>query len=358
MKKSLMLFVMIALITPFTSCSNNLKAIDAEHKTILNKKVEVIRPLKKKIPIKIEIASTLNAEESSVLAAEVSGILVKWYVKENQSVKKGAPILKIDPINYERQRNQAVAGLKALESQYAALEKDYGRLKRLVEKDAVPQQKLDALEGQFEALRNQIAIAKEGVELAQRMVTKTIVRAPYTGVITERKIKTGEFVAAGAKPVAQIIKTDKLEAKLNVSEMFYDKVDKNSQITFELPSLNKTIKGEFISKSKNIDNLKQFKIIVNIDNSKNNIPAGIYAIARIVSEEKERTLLPNSSLKQIGQNRVAVYTVNKKGIVQSVKLTSSIVFEDGVEVTGDIPEFVIKDISSTVVGEKVQHTLK
>jgi RND family efflux transporter MFP subunit len=319
--------------------------------------VEVVKPVRKKLPIKIEAASTLNAKDSSMLASEVNGIVVKWYVKENQKIKKGAPILKIDSTNYELQMNQAVAGLRALQSQYSSLEKDYERIKRLVEKEALPQQKLDEFEGQFDALKSQIIASKEGVAIMKRMVAKTIVRAPYSGIITERKVKRGEFVAAGAKSVASIIKSDILEAKISISEMFYSKIDKKSNIKFEIPSLNKSITGEITSKSKDIDNMKQFRLTVDVDNSKFEIPAGIYAVAEITSDVKERIILPNSSLKQLGNNKVEVFTVDKSGTVKSIRLISGTIFEDGIEVTGNIPEFVIRDISNVIPGEKVKYTL-
>lgn len=353
MRKILTAGLLIVLLASFTSCSENLDAKNREEKKALNKMVEVIEPVRKKLPIVIETSSTLKASDSSMIASEVNGVAVKWLVRENQKVKKGAPILKIDPTNYQLQKNQAQAGLRALQSQYKSLEKDYERIKRLVDNEALPQQKLDALEGQFEALRSQITAAEEGVALINRMVRKTTIRAPYSGIITEKKVKKGEFVAAGAKPVANIIKSDSLESKISLSEMFYSKVDKKSKIIFDIPALNKKVEGKIISKSKNIDDLKQFKLTVGIDNNKAEIPAGIYAVAKITTEEKERVLLPNSALKQIGNGVVEAYTVDKNGTIQNVKLTSSTVFEDGIEVSGDVPDFVIKDISSSVPGEKV-----
>ena len=358
MKKILMFVLSTIFAVSFVSCNNNLDAASKKvEKKALTKMVEVIKPTKKNLPIKIEAASTLNAKDSSMLASEVNGIVVKWYVRENQKVKKGDPILKIDSTNYELQRNQAVAGLRALQSQYSSLEKNYERIRRLVEKEALPQQKLDEFEGQFDALKSQIVASKEGVELIKRMVSKTTIRAPYSGIITERKVKKGEFVAAGAKPVASIIKSDILEAKISLSEMFYSKVDKKSGIKFEIPSLNKSVVGKITSKSKNIDKMKQFRLTVDVDNSKFEIPAGIYAVGQITSDVKERIILPNSSLKQLGNNKVEVFTVDNSGFVKSVRLISGTVFEDGIEITGNIPEFVIKDISNVIPGEKVKYIL-
>jgi membrane fusion protein (multidrug efflux system) len=356
--KNYLLIPVFALLCFASSCSESVAKENPTEKSDLIKRVEVIRPLKKKMPIRINVGTTLKADEESKITAEVSAPLIRWYVEENDRIKKRDPIAKLDSVNYEIQKNQADANLKSLESQYATVLKDYERLQRLVEKEAVPKQQLDALEGQVEAFRNQIIVVKESVELANRMVEKTTVRAPFSGVVTVKKVSVGEFVAAGAREMVTLVKTDILKAQINVSEMFFSKINEKSEITFHIPSINRNIKGKIKSISKNIDNMKQFNIIVNVNNEKNEIPAGIYAVAEIVSIDEDRILLPSSAIKEIGGNKGEIYTVDSEGIVRKIEITTAIVFEEGVEIGGNIPEFVIKDISDTVAGEKVKYVLK
>lgn len=357
--KKVYLIVVLSIIASFfaTSCSEGNAKETSVLKNELTKNVQVIHPEKKIIPIVIETGITLKAEEYSEISSEVSAILIKWYVNKNDFIKKGAPIAKLDPVNYEIQRNQAEGNLKALESQYSSVSKDYERVKRLVEKNAIPKQQLDSLEAQFEALQNQINVAKENVELAKRMVKKTILRAPYTGIIVDRKASVGEFIAAGAKELITMAKNDVLEAEINISEMFYGKIDKESDITFYIPTLNKEISGKIKSISSNIDSMKQFNIIADVDNSKNEIPSGIYAIAHVSSKANERIILPSSAIKETGKNQGEIYTVDNNGIVKKVNITTSIIFEDGVEVKGTLPEIIIKDAASVILGEKVETSL-
>ncbi|HPS30858.1 MAG TPA: efflux RND transporter periplasmic adaptor subunit [bacterium] len=347
----------LAVVLFFSSCSEGIAKDNQIEKEKLAKKVEVIRPLKKKMPVRIEAGTTLKADEESKISAEVSAPLIKWFVEENSFVKKGDPIAKLDPVNYEIQKNQAVANLKALESKYDNVLKNYERLKRLVEKESYPKQQLDQIESQVESFKSQIVVVAEGVELANRMVEKTTVKAPFSGIVTGKKIAVGEFVPAGGKELITLVKTDVLEAQINISEMFYGKVGKDSTVIFYVSAIDKKIKGVVKSVAKNIDNMKQFNVIVGIENKNNNIPAGIYAVAEIISKDEERIILPVSSIKETGKNKGEVYTVDKDGSVQKVSITTSIVFEEGVEVTGEVPEFVIKNISSAVVGEKVEYSL-
>ncbi len=357
--KKISLILIFSILFSFiaTSCSEGNAKENSVSKSELIKNVKVFHPEKKNIPIIIETGITLKAEEVSEISSEVSAPLLKWYVEKNDFVKKGAPIAKLDPVNYEIQRNQAEGNLKALESQYSSVSKDYERIKRLVDKNAAPKQQLDSLEAQFEALQNQISVAKENVELANRMVRKTILRAPYTGIIIDRKASVGEFIAAGAKELVTMAKNDVLEAEINISEMFYGKIDKDSDITFYIPTLDREIKGTIKSVSSNIDSMKQFNLIADVDNSKNEIPSGIYAIAHVSSKANERIILPSSAIKETGKNRGEIYTVDEHGLIKKVNVVISIVFEDGIEVKGNLPEIIIKDANSVVLGEKVETSL-
>lgn len=357
--KKISLILIFSILFSFiaTSCSEGNAKENSISKSELIKNVKVFHPEKKNIPIVIETGITLKAEEDSEISPEVSGALIKWYVDKNDFIKKGAPIAKIDPVNYEIQKNQAEGQLKSLESQYSSVAKDYERIKRLVDKNAAPAQQLDSLEAQFESLQNQIKVAKENLELSQRMVRKTILRAPYTGIITDRKVSLGEFIAAGAKPIVTMVKNDVLEAEINISEMFYGKIDKESEVTFYIPTLDKEIKGTIKSISSNIDSMKQFNIIADVNNEKNEIPTGIYAVAHISSKTVERTILPSSAIKETGKNRGEIYTVDEHGLIKKVNVITSIVFEDGVEVKGNLPEIIIKDANSVVLGEKVETSL-
>ena len=348
--------IMILTTMLLSSCNEgNATEKPAEEQKLI-KKVQVIKPLKKQISVRIESGTTLKADEESKITAEVSAPLIKWFVEENSRIQKGDPIAKLDSVNYEIQKNQAVANLKSLESRYISVQKDYERIQRLVEKESFPKQQLDQIESQVDSLKSQIVVATEAVELADRMVQKTTVRAPFSGIVTSKKIALGEFVPAGGKDLITLVKTDVLEAQINVSEMYFGKIDSDSDVTLLLPSIDKKIKGRIKSTGKNIDSSKQFNLIIEIDNRSGSIPAGIYAVAEIVSKKEARLLIPVSAIKETGSNSGEVYTVDAEGKVRKVLVTTALVFEDGTEVRGNVPEFVIKDLSSVSEGETVEYS--
>lgn len=341
------------------SCS----AVDAEEvkasdvpKATPVKNVQVVKPVAKNLSVTVDVGVTLAPEEIGNVSAEITAVLNSWNVEENQKVKKGDIIAKLDPIDYQINLEQAKANYEGVKAQFASVEKDYYRMKSLVESGNIPQQQFDSIEGQYKAMKNQLTAMENGLRLIQRKVAKSNVRAPYDGIVSRKLVPLGKFIMItipGSGDIATIEKVDRLKASLNISEMFFNEIDSGAKIDFFIPSLNQKVTSTIESKGKSINALKQFNIISYLDNKNNKIPAGVYAMANIRTEEKKRIIVPATAVNNLGNRIGEVYSI-KDGIVKANKVVVGFPFDEGVEVSGDVPKMVIKDISSVRVGEKVK----
>ncbi len=352
----LLLFTAGALTLSCSESTAQNLSVEPVQKNIA-KEVLLIVPQKQNLSTTIKEGVTLAPEESGAVTSDVSATIQAWLVEEHQYVQKGQAVARLDDTDYQLMLEQGKGQLAALEAQYYSVEQDVARFKMLLDTQALPKQKYDNAEAGRLALQRQIDAAKKGIELAQRRVEKTIVRAPYAGIITRRTAPTGYHIVIampGSGDIAQIEKTDRLKAVINLSEPFFGEVEKGMSVEFFIPSLNKTVSAKIHSKNDSINTMKKFAVVCYINNANHLLPAGIFAYASISPKSRTRTIVPAMSIKRLEQNAGEVYSVDAQGMIAAHKVYVGSPYETGIEIAGDIPEAIIADAGSVVAGEQVQ----
>lgn len=144
-----------------------------------------------------EFIGTVYFTEISNVAAEVDGKLISLEVEEGQRVKAGDPlvVLSSDILN------RSIANAKALMDQAKA---DYELAKRENERTTTLFKSKTVAEGEYDSKRLAALAAEKKVIAAQAILNrlyteqhKKTIRAPYDGVVLERKAFRGEWVSTG-----------------------------------------------------------------------------------------------------------------------------------------------------------------
>jgi len=141
--------------------------------------------------------------------------------------------------------------------------------------------------------------------------------------------------------------------KIHLPEELYSEIDKMTGIDFYIPSMNRTLKGKIDSKGTTINRIGKFSITSYLDNGKKEIPAGIFAVATIVTEKKERLVVDPASLKNLGNRKGDVLSV-VESVVKSNLVYIGSTFGNEIEIKGDVPDYIVKNISGTKAGETVK----
>jgi membrane fusion protein (multidrug efflux system) len=170
------------------------------------------------------------------LSPRVAGPVVALLVVENQPVKAGQPILRIDDADYQLKVRQAEAELATARAQAAAADAQVGAARASVTKAEAEAEKaaidLRRAEERFDATRlgsetaragaganraqyaaalanadlahARVEVARAALELARLQLSYTTVSAPADGVVSRLGARQGQMVAAG-QPVAQLV---------------------------------------------------------------------------------------------------------------------------------------------------------
>ena len=152
---------------------------------------------------------TVRAKESATIAARVPGTIDDLLVAEGDVVKKGAPLFRVDRANLEN-----AAKLAEISNEKAHL--DFVRLSRLVKDGAVTRDAFEKAEVGAKSAALQLAVA-------QKNLADSEVKAPFDGVVTEKKKDVGDFVSPGA-PVLKMDNAAAYEVRFALNSSDYGKV--------------------------------------------------------------------------------------------------------------------------------------
>lgn len=199
MKKtnSLILLLSISLtVTQLSSCWRESEPI----RVIRPVKVAVVQPLNN---YQKEFIGTTTASYSSDLSFRVSGLIQQILISDGQAVRKGQPLARLDPSDFELQ-------LSADQSAYQTALANLDRSRRLIEKQAISVQDYENSEARY-------AEAKASYHYAQNQLEYTQLLAPFTGSIERVFASDYQRVSAG-EAVLRIINPDFLEVQFTLPQ--------------------------------------------------------------------------------------------------------------------------------------------
>lgn len=137
------------------------------------------------------------------VAPDVSGLVSEVLVDDNAAVRKGDPILRIDPQRFQIALDQADAALASRKAALVQAQRDYDRAQQLSEM-AVSRQAREQAETTLAQDKAALAQAQSDRDLAALNLERSTLRAPVDGIITNFELRPGKYVSAGAGVAALV----------------------------------------------------------------------------------------------------------------------------------------------------------
>lgn len=181
------------------------------------------------------------ARHMATLSAKIMGRLVELNVEEGQRVQQGMVVARLDDSNYAAMLRQAQANVSMARVAYQDAAPQCVRYERLAREGAVSTDALERQRATCNAARENLAVMEAAAHLAAVNENDTIVRAPFSGIVTTKVAQVGEIVApstAGGGStrtgIATIVDMDTLEVEVDVSENYIDRVHPGGAATIVL----------------------------------------------------------------------------------------------------------------------------
>ncbi|EKE72162.1 efflux RND transporter periplasmic adaptor subunit [Gallaecimonas xiamenensis] len=146
---------------------------------------------------------SVSAVKQSQLAFEVPGRVVQLAITEGQRVKAGALLARLDPRDYQAQRDRALAERDAAKS-------DFDRYQKAFAAKAITPQQLDSAKRALE-------VTEAGLRQAEKALEDTQLRAPFAGRVARKLVE--DFANVQAKQPVLLVQSDnELEMRVAVPE--------------------------------------------------------------------------------------------------------------------------------------------
>jgi RND family efflux transporter MFP subunit len=203
----------------------------------------------------LDASGYVVARRQATVASKITARMVELDIEEGDHVKAGQIIAKLDDTNIRAafdqanaQLNYAKASLAETQVNLANAQRDYDRQTQLLKGHFVSQATVDNAQTTLDALRAQLATQRSnvdvfvrGLSVAQRNMDDTIVRAPFTGIVTVKAAQPGEMVSpisAGGgftrTGIGTIVDMDSLEFQVDVNENFINRVKPGQKVSAKL----------------------------------------------------------------------------------------------------------------------------
>jgi len=146
-----------------------------------------------------QVVGTLFFDRMSNLSAEVSGLVNAVHVREGDRVKKGQVLFGLNTDFIDNEIASVRAGMEQLKVRLGRAEKGLKRYETLFQQKAVSEAEYDDIVLSREDLVRQTIILEKQLALARLKKQKSLIRAPFDGVVIEKKTDTGDWVSPGVR---------------------------------------------------------------------------------------------------------------------------------------------------------------
>lgn len=308
------------------------------------------------------ITGSIQPEKRADLRAEVAAVVTQLLKGNGEAVKKGELLMRLDDTAIRESLQSADAGSRAAQQAFEQAQRQVERLKTLQAQGMTSAQALDDAEGRRNAAQSELVAARSRVVSAQQQLRRTEVRAPFDGVVSERRASVGDTAQVG-KELMKVIDPRSMRFEGLVSADRMAEIRIGQRVAFRVNGVDGV---EFAGKVQRVDAAansvtRQVEVLVGFDDAaKAPRVAGLYAEGRIEGSSEALPMLAEGSVVRRADSKAAhVWRVGKDSRLALVPVqlgerdarTGELPLKSGLA-EGDI---ILRNPGSTLVdGQKIE----
>ena len=244
------------------------------------------------------ITGSVQPEKRADLRAEVAAVVTQVLKGNGDAVKRGDLLMRLDDTVLRESLQSAEASARAARQAFEQAERTVQRLKTLQGQGMTTVQALEDAEVRRNSAQSELAAAGSRVAGAQQQLRRTEVRAPFEGVVSERKASVGDTAQVG-KELLKVIGPSSMRFEGQVSADRMHEIKVGQAVSF---SVNGFPDVQFDGQVWRIDptasaSTRQVEVIVNFaDPAKSPRVAGLYAEGRVQANGAKTLMLSDASI--------------------------------------------------------------
>jgi RND family efflux transporter MFP subunit len=246
------------------------------------------------------ISGELTAAREATMRAQVGGSLVALPVDRGQPVREGAVVARISSRDLEAALQSAKVAVASAETTLIVARADHERTETLVKGGALAARELDQTRNALSNAEAQRAAAEARLTSVRQQIEDTTVRAPFSGIVSERPASLGDVVTPGAELVT-IIDPSSLRLEALVPSDQIQDVRPGAPVHVSIRGVAKPVAGTVERISPSADPVtRQVSIFVSVPNREGRLIAGLFADGRVLTATRTGVIVPLSAVDETG----------------------------------------------------------
>jgi RND family efflux transporter MFP subunit len=377
--RNLSLSTMMALVFLCFGCGKASEEVPFSNRVRVNaNSIEKVSPmlLDQLYPAVGTVTSGMTAE----IASKVTGDILTVKVKEGDAVKEGEVLVELQSrelkarqeaarnsvIEADKVRSQAEAGKELAKAQLDLAEVTYERFKELAERQSVSAQEFDEIKAKYEGAKAAFKQAEEAlgsveakkkqaeaaVDEAETYYGYTKIRAPFSGIITQKSMDEGDLAIPGS---TLLVLEDNQHYQLRavVDESKTEKIETGEEVEVTLAALGEErMKGKVAEVIPRIDPAtRTFQVKIDLP-PLSGITSGMYGKAFFPMGKTSLLLVPQSAVIECGQLS-GLLMVNEKSQVERRLVKVGKIYGDRIEILSGLNQgesVVVRDLDRVKEG--------
>jgi RND family efflux transporter MFP subunit len=285
----------------------------------------------------------VEAVNQATLSAQTGGRVLELPFDVNDYVEAGEVVVRFTDVEQQSGRRRAEAALAAAQAAATEAEAEFRRIAEVYERRLVSRAQYDQATARRDAGRAQLEAARAALRESGEQVDYTVIRAPYTGILTERHVEVGETVRPG-QPLVSGLSLAQLRVAVEVPQSDVEAIRRHGRAAVLLADGRRVAAQRVVVFPFADPKTHSFRVRVELPETDTGLQPGMTVKTAFMLGEGERLSVPQSALLRRSEV-TAVYVLGANGRIGLRQLRLGHRFDDRVEVLAglDDGETIVSD---------------
>lgn len=259
----------------------------------------------------VSLIGTTESTSESTVAAEVSGVIEDFPVREGDFVKKGALLVRLKDTELRLRLKSVIASREKLRADLENAKKELDRVRKLRDTNSIATQEYDVALYAHRALLQSFLQSEAEIDYLDYEIEQKKVYAPFDGFVSKEHTQIGEWIEIGG-PVVTLLDLSRIRITVDVPERYAMMLSSRSKVWIVVKSISdKRLTGEIRAILPQGDpDSRTFPVKISLANPDLKIKSGMEALVTFdLAEKKEALLVSKDAVVTAGNNRM-VFAVN------------------------------------------------
>ncbi len=316
---SALLIIMMGLL-----CLGCSKDSDEARKNLRPAGVTLQEALRGEIVINIQATGTIAPNHESYLGPKVNGRIEEFFADVGEFIEKGKPLLRLEQVRFKLALQEAEASYKENQAQLKNLQLKLERKDELFKKGIIDKQMYDDIATEVALARARADVAGSRLDRAREDMKDSVLYAPFSGFVVERKMNTGEIFSGMANEyVFHLVDTSIVKVEVNIFETKKQYISVGKKVSVAVDAVpDKLFDGAITVVNPLVDPAsRKFLVKIEIANADFALESGMFARVNIPEEQRADALLvPAAALLERNGEKVVFLAKEKKAVQQAVEV--------------------------------------